>query len=86
MNSPEQIEEEAFNPETGKYFQEVYDYHRLIKVKENKDCLEQFNSKVDQLKKTTEGPSRIWRKSSSFSRTFILKRCAWKIIQKYNRK
>ena len=33
MNSPEQIEEEAFNPETGKYFQEVYDYHRLIKVK-----------------------------------------------------
>ena len=32
--SPEQIEEQPHNPDTGKYFQEVYDFHRLIKVKE----------------------------------------------------
>ena len=31
--SPEQIEEQALDPNAGKYFQEVYDFHRLIKVK-----------------------------------------------------
>ena len=30
--SPEQIEEQALGSKTGKYFQEVYDFHRLIKV------------------------------------------------------
>ena len=34
--SPGQIEEQALDQNTGKYFQEVYDFHRLIKVKENK--------------------------------------------------
>ena len=32
--SPDEIEEQTLNPETGKYFQEVYDFHCLIKVKE----------------------------------------------------
>ena len=32
---PQQIEEQAHNPDTGKYFQEVYDFHCLIKVKED---------------------------------------------------
>ena len=35
--SPEQIEEQALDPETRKYFQEVYDFHCLVKVKENRD-------------------------------------------------
>ena len=35
--SPKQIEEQALDPKTGKYFQEVYEFHRLmIKVKETK--------------------------------------------------
>ena len=29
--SPEQIEEQALDLNTAKYFQEVYDFHRLIK-------------------------------------------------------
>ena len=33
----EQIEEKSLNKETGKKFTEIYDFHRLIKVKENKD-------------------------------------------------
>ena len=32
--SHEQIEEQAFNPHRGKYFQEFYDFHRLIKVRD----------------------------------------------------
>ena len=35
--SPEQIEEQALNPNAGKYFQEVYDLHRLIKHKEDRN-------------------------------------------------
>ena len=35
--APEQIEEKSLNKETGKKFTEIYDFHRLIKVKENKD-------------------------------------------------
>ena len=35
--SPEQIEEQALKPNTGKYFQEVYDFHDLMKVKEDRD-------------------------------------------------
>ena len=31
--SPQQIEEQALDPKTGKYFQEVYDFDRLMKVK-----------------------------------------------------
>ena len=38
----EQIEEQAHNPNTGKYFQEVYDFHRLIKVKEDRGRWERF--------------------------------------------
>ena len=40
--SPEQIEEQALDPETGKYFQEVYDFHQFIKIKENRDQIERF--------------------------------------------
>ena len=32
-HSPKQIEEQTVDPETGKYFQEVYDFDPLIKVK-----------------------------------------------------
>ena len=36
------------DPKTGKYFQEVYDFDWLIKVKENRDRLERFDAKVDE--------------------------------------
>ena len=50
-HSPEQIEELALNPETEKYFQEVYDFHCLIKVKEDRDRRERFDAQVDKHKK-----------------------------------
>ena len=49
--SPEQIEEQALKPNTGKYFQEVYDFHDLMKVKEDRDWREKFDSKIDRRKK-----------------------------------
>ena len=45
------IEEQALDHKTGKYFQKVYDFHRLIKVKENRDRTEKFDAKVDRCKK-----------------------------------
>ena len=33
--SPEQIDEQVLNSDTGKYFQEVYDFYRLINVKKD---------------------------------------------------
>ena len=53
---PQQIEEQALDPKTGKYFQEVYDFDRLIKIKENRDWLERFNAKVDRRKKRLREP------------------------------
>ena len=57
--SPEQIEEQALDPKTGKYFQEVYDFHRLIKVKENRDRTKQFDPKVDRRKKHLADPLEV---------------------------
>ena len=58
-HSPEQIEELALNPETEKYFQEVYDFHCLIKVKEERDRRERFDAKVDKHKKRLWDPLEI---------------------------
>ena len=49
--SPQQIEEQALDPKVAKYFQEVYDFGCLIKVKENRGRLERFDAKVDRRKK-----------------------------------
>ena len=78
--SPEQIEEQALGPETGKYFQEVFDFHRLIKVKENRDWTERFDAKVDTRKKLLRDPLEIeekvlvlserWRKNDTAGRLY----------------
>ena len=60
--SPEQIEEKALDPETGKYFQEVYDFHCLIKVKEKRDQRDRFDVKVDRCKKHLRDPLEVWEK------------------------
>ena len=60
--SPDQIEEQSVDPNTGKYFQEVYDFHRLIKVKENRDRTEKFDTKVDRRKKWLRDPLEIGEK------------------------
>ena len=43
----------------GKNFQEVYDFDRLIKVKENRYRLERFDTKVDRRKKNLRDPLEI---------------------------
>ena len=48
--TPEQIEEKSLNKETGKEFTEIYDFHRLIKVKKNKDRIQTHNLKIDRKK------------------------------------
>ena len=56
------IEEQALDHKTGKYFQKVYDFHRLIKVKENRDRTEKFDAKVDRCKKCLTDPLEIGEK------------------------
>ena len=60
--SPGQIEEQGLDQKTGRYFQEVYDFHRLIKVKENKQRIESFDSKLDRRKKRLRDPFDVEEK------------------------
>ena len=57
--SPQQIEEQALDSKTGKYFQEVFDFDWLIQIKENRDWLEKFNAIVDRRKKRLREPLDI---------------------------
>ena len=59
---PEEIEEQALDPNTGKYFQEMYDFHRLIKVKESRDQTEKYDAKVDRRKKRLRDPLEVGEK------------------------
>ena len=59
---PEQIEEQALDPNTGKYFQEVYNFCRLIKVKEKRDRTERFDTKLDRRKRRLRNPLEIGEK------------------------
>ena len=60
--APEQIEEKSLNKETGKEFTEIYDFHRLIKVKENKDRIQRHDLKIDSRKKRFRSPLEIGEK------------------------
>ena len=59
---PEQIEEQALNPNTGKYFSAAYDFHPEIKVKEDRYRREKFDSKIDRRKKQLRDPLEIGEK------------------------
>ena len=59
---PEQIEKQALDPKTGKYFQEVYDFHSLMKVQENRDQAERFNTKLNRRKRRLREPLEMGRK------------------------
>ena len=60
-SSPEEIEEQALTPDTGKYFQEVYEFNCLMKVKEDRDQRERFDSKIHR-KKRLRDPLEIGEK------------------------
>ena len=48
---PQQTEEQTLDLKMRKYFQDVYDFDQLIKVKENRDQLERFDAEIDRHKK-----------------------------------
>ena len=56
------IEEKSLNKETGKEFTQIYDFHRLIKVKENKDRYQRHDLKIDSRKKRLRSPLQIGKK------------------------
>ena len=60
--SSEQIEEQSLNPKKGKEFQEIYDFHHLIKVKEDRDRRERFDIKSDKRRKKLRDPLEIGEK------------------------
>ena len=78
--SSEQIEEQALKLDTGEYFQEVYDFHRLMKVKEDRDRRERFDSKIDRRKKRLRDPLEIGEKVLVLAERLRKKRCSWKTV------
>ena len=64
---PQQTEEQTLDLKMRKYFQDVYDFDQLIKVKENRDQLERFDAEVDRHKKRLREPLEIDKKSLSIS-------------------
>ena len=80
IKSPEEIKEQGLDPETGKYFQEVYDFHGLIKVKENRVLAERFDAKVDRHKKRVRDHLEIGEKVFVLAERLIKKRRSRKIV------
>ena len=60
--APEPIEEKSLNKETVKKFTEIYDFRRLVKVKENKDRIQRHDLKLDSGKKRLISPVEIGEK------------------------
>ena len=48
--APETIEKRSLNPNDGKYFQEIYDFRRLRKIKTNQMRNDKYNQKIDRSK------------------------------------
>ena len=48
-----------FYPETGKYFREVYDFQRLVKVRENNRHLKKYNENSGRKRKRLRIPLNI---------------------------
>lgn len=57
--APEQVEEKPPDKETGEDFKEGYDFHRLIKIKENKDRIQKHELKRENRKKRLRSPLEI---------------------------
>ena len=49
--TPEKTEQKSSAPNIGEHFREVYDFVKLKKIKENKDCFQKYDEKSDKRKK-----------------------------------
>ena len=78
--SSEQIEEQSLNPKKGKEFQEIYDFHHLIKVKEDRDRRERFDIKSDKRRKKLRDPLEIGEKVLVLAKHLRKKKCSRKSV------
>ena len=60
--APGTIEERSLNPNDGKYFQEIFDFVRLRKIKNNQMRNDKYNQKIDRRKRTLRGPPNLNKK------------------------
>ena len=78
--APQEIETKSLDKDSGKNFQEIYDFHRLWKFKENRLRNEKYAETLDSMKKTKTTCFERQGESFSFSRTFKEERRAWKVV------
>ena len=57
--APETIEKRGLNPNDGKYFQEIYDFMRLKKIRNNQTRNERYNEKIDKTKRKLRSPLNL---------------------------
>ena len=60
--APGTIEERSLNPNDGKYFQEIFDFVRLRKIKNNQMRNDKYNQKIDRRKRTLRSPPNLKEK------------------------
>ena len=57
--APETIEKRSLNPNDGKYFQEIYDFMRLRKIKNNQTRNDKYNQKLHRRKRKLRSPLNL---------------------------
>ena len=60
--APETIEKRSFNPNDGKYFQEIYDFMRIRKIENNQMRSDKYDQKIDRRKRTLRRPLNLDKK------------------------
>ena len=57
--APKTIGKRSFNPNDGKYFQEIYDFMRIRKIENNQMRNEKYDQKIDRRKRTLRSPLNL---------------------------
>ena len=57
--APETIEKRSLNPNNAKYFQEIYDFMRLQKIRNNQLRRDKYNQKLDRRKRKLRSPLNL---------------------------
>ena len=56
---PQTIEKRSLNPNDNKYFQEIYDFMRLRKIRNNQMRNDKYNQKLDRRKRKLRSPLNL---------------------------
>ena len=65
--APETIEKRSFNPNDGKYFQEIYDFMKLRETENNQMRNNKYNQKIDKRKRKLRSPLNLDEKVLTLS-------------------